>query len=119
MRFFKHFLLPVFMFCVGNLRAAEDIPVIAVAANFSPALQEIVKAFTTGTGREIRISTGSTGSLVRQIEQGAPFELFLSADEKHVAYLHEKGLARDRGRVYAIGVLVLYLPHATRLNIMA
>jgi molybdate transport system substrate-binding protein len=104
---------------IGMNAIADDAPVVAVAANFSPALAEIIKEFTAHTGQEIRISTGATGTLVRQIEQGAPFELFLSADEEHIAYLQDKGFAQDGGRVYAIGILVLYLPHTTRLNITA
>jgi len=98
---------------------ADDAPVVAVAANFSPALAEIVKQFTARMGKDIRISAGATGTLVRQIEQGAPFELFLSADEEHIAYLQEKGFTQDNGSLYAIGILVLYLPQTTRLNIMA
>ena len=109
----------LFLCRVPGLRAAENTPVVAVAANFSPALEEIVKQFTAGTGQEIRISAGATGTLVRQIEQGAPFELFLSADNEHVEYLHAQGLTRDRGRIYAVGVLVLYLPHTSRLNVTA
>lgn len=119
MKFCIHFLLPVLLFCCTSARAAEKAPVIAVSANFTPVLQEIIKEFTARTGQEIRISTGATGTLVRQIEQGAPFELFLSADEEHVAYLRAQGLARDDGRIYAIGVLVLYLPSGTGLKVAA
>ena len=115
----KYFLALILVICAANVRAAEDSPVVAVAANFSPALAEIVKDFTARTGKEIRISAGATGALVRQIEQGAPFELFLSADEEHITYLYDKGLTQGHGVIYAIGVLVLYLPQTTRLNIMA
>jgi len=107
------------MLCGGSPRAADEGPVIAVAANFAPVLEEIATAFTASSGNRIRISAGATGALVRQIEQGAPFELFLSADDEHVAYLHQKGFTRDSGRIYALGVLVLYLPHTTRLDVQA
>lgn len=119
MKLFKYFTALLFLLFTCNPWAADDTPVVAVSANFSPALSEIVKEFTTRTGQKIRISTGATGTLVRQIEQGAPFELFLSADEEHIAYLQDKGLTQDNGHIYAIGILVLYLPHTTRLNIMA
>ena len=118
MKWFDFWLLLLLLLCIHTSRAAEDAPVIAVAANFAPALDEIVKQFTAHTGKEIRISAGATGTLVRQIEQGAPFELFLSADSEHVEYLQHRGYTRDDGRIYAVGVLVLYLPQGTRLKLM-
>lgn len=102
-----------------EMATADETPVVAVAANFSPVLEEILRHYTALTGQEVRISAGSSGTLVRQIEQGAPFQLFLSADEHFVEYLYNRGLAQDTGRIYAIGVLVLYLPHASKLNVMA
>ena len=111
------FLALLLLFGIGCARAEADIPLVAVAANFSPALAGIIKEFTARTGKEIRTSTAATGTLVMQIEQGAPFQIFLSADEKHISYLHDQGLTKDNGRVYAIGILVLYLPHTTRLKI--
>jgi molybdate transport system substrate-binding protein len=111
------FLALLLLFGIGSARAEADIPVVAVAANFSPALAEIIKEFTARTGKEIRTSTAASGTLVMQIEQGAPFQLFLSADEKNIFFLQNKGLTEDNGRIYAIGILVLYLPHTTRLKI--
>ena len=70
------------------------------------------------TGNDIRISAGASGTLFRQIEAGAPFELFLSADESYVQRLHEQGLTIDNGRIYAVGVLVLYIPHTSHLDYM-
>jgi len=60
--------------------APLDTPV-AAAASLRIALDEIAKAFEAKTGNKIKISYGATGNLVRQIEEGAPFELFLAADE--------------------------------------
>ena len=110
----------LFLLCVFVYRQpiAEEIPVIAVASNFAPVTEEISKQFTAMTGKNIRISAGASGTLFRQIESGAPFELFLSADEDYVQRLYEKGLTIDYGRIYAIGVLVLYIPNISHLDYM-
>ena len=62
-------------------------------------------AFARQTGRQVRISYAASGSLVQQIEAGAPYQLFLSADEAHVFRLADGKLAPDRGQVYAVGRL--------------
>ena len=98
--------------------AKDEIPVVAVAANFSPVLEEIVNQFTISSGHKVRISTGASGNLFRQIEQGAPFELFLSANETYIEQLHENGLSPDAGRLYATGKLVLFIPYTSRLDKM-
>ena len=108
----------LFLFCtlVTRQSIAEETPVIAVASNFAPVTEEISKQFTALTGKNIRISAGASGTLFRQIESGAPFELFLSADEEYVQRLYEKGLTIDNGSIYAIGILVLYIPHTSHLE---
>lgn len=118
MRWITYFVL--LLFCILSARpvAADEIPVIAVAANFVPVLEVIRNKFTVQTGNQVRISAGASGTLYRQIEAGAPFELFLSADENYVQKLYEKGLTIDNGRIYAIGILVLYIPYTSRIDYM-
>ncbi|MCS6855026.1 MAG: molybdate ABC transporter substrate-binding protein [Elioraea sp.] len=90
--------------------AQAEAPVIAAAADLKFALEEIVRRFEAdGLGR-VRLSLGSSGNLARQIEQGAPYQMFLSADEGFVFHLAERGLTRDRGALYAIGRIVLFVP---------
>jgi molybdate transport system substrate-binding protein len=95
-----------------SVRAAE-VPVIAAAANLSFALPEIATAFERATGRRVKLSFGSSGNLARQIVQGGPYELFLSADEEWVRFVRERGQAEDSGRVYAIGRLALFAPNGS------
>jgi molybdate transport system substrate-binding protein len=114
----REFISALLFICPVLVQATEVSPVIAVAANFVPAVEAINKKFKTDTGHEVRISAGSSGALLRQIEQGAPFELFLSADESYALKLHELGHAQDQGRIYATGRLVLYVPRQSGLNIM-
>ncbi len=78
-------------------------PPVAAAADLQAAMPELVAAFARRTGRSVRVSLGSSGSFTQQILAGAPFELFLSADERYVAKLHAAGRTLDAGRPYAIG----------------
>ncbi|WP_372618392.1 molybdate ABC transporter substrate-binding protein [Falsiroseomonas sp.] len=91
-------------------RAQETAPLIAAAATLRFALVEIAGRFRAETGHAVRLAFGSSGNLVRQIEQGSPVELFLSADEAFVFRLAEGGHARDRGELYAVGRIVLLTP---------
>lgn len=83
---------------------------IAAAASLTFALEEIIDQFQKETGHQIKTSFSSSGTLTRQIEQGAPFELFLSADESYIERLHQQKLTRDQGQIYAYGQLVLFIP---------
>ncbi len=94
---------------------AADVPAIAAAADLKFALPEVAARFTKETGRQIKVSYGSSGNFAQQIEQGAPFELFLSADEGFVFRLADQGRTRDRGTLYAIGRLVLFAPYGSPL----
>jgi molybdate transport system substrate-binding protein len=81
---------------------------VAAASNVRPALEEIADAFEKSSGVRITISYGSSGILSRQIEQGAPFDIFLSADAGYVAALESKSLIVPGSRApYAIGALVV------------
>ncbi|MBK7250945.1 MAG: molybdate ABC transporter substrate-binding protein [Gammaproteobacteria bacterium] len=88
----------------------RDDPLIAAASDLRFALEEIAARFERETGQGVRLTFGSSGSFARQIEQGAGFEMFLSADEELVFRLADKGLTKDRGALYAIGRLALVVP---------
>ena len=63
---------------------AADVPVIAAASSVKFALQDMANVFHQDTGKSVRISYSSSGNLARQIQQGAPFELFFSANASYV-----------------------------------
>lgn len=93
------------------LPAAASGPVtVAAASDLKFALDEIADAWSRRAGQRPRIVYGSSGNFARQIAQGAPFDLFLSADERFVEQLAAAGLTVDGGRLYAIGRLVLFAP---------
>ncbi|MBI4291585.1 MAG: molybdate ABC transporter substrate-binding protein [Betaproteobacteria bacterium] len=89
-------------------RAAE-VPVVAAASDLQYVLTELSQAFTRATGRSVKLATGSSGNFTRQIIQGAPFELFFSADEDYVQELAARSLTVDRGELYALGRLALFV----------
>jgi molybdate transport system substrate-binding protein len=93
----------------------DRAPAIAAASDLKFALEEIATDFTRETGRALRLSFGSSGNFARQIEQGAPFELFLSADEDMIFRLVQRGLTQGEGRLYAIGRLALAVPPGSPL----
>jgi molybdate transport system substrate-binding protein len=89
--------------------SADDTLTLAVASNFSRTAAELAEHFTDTTGIEVRISNGSTGRLYAQIINGAPYDVFLSADAERPALLVESGHAVARSRfTYATGELVLW-----------
>lgn len=81
---------------------------VAVAANFIGPMREIEAAFEATSGEAIELSIGSTGALDAQIENGAPFDVFLSADQERPVRLERKKLAVRGSRfTYAVGRLAL------------
>lgn len=88
--------------------ALADVTV-AVAANFATTAQKLATVFTAKTDQQVVIVTGSTGQLYAQIRNGAPYDLFLSADAARIARLETDGALRPAGRKpYALGRLVLF-----------
>ena len=81
--------------------AGQRPPTIAAAANLNFALIEIVEQFARERGTRVEVVFGASGTLTRQIRDGAPFELFLAADEEFPNQLTAAGLTPDAGVVYA------------------
>lgn len=127
MRFFKSLFLLIYFSTAqaqpvpvhGPAQAPADAPAIAAASDLKFALEEIAARFRAEQKRELRLSFGSSGNYFRQIGQGAPFQLFLSADEAFVHKLHAAGRTEDRGVPYATGRIVLFAPHGAALQVDA
>ncbi|CAA6604484.1 Molybdate ABC transporter substrate-binding protein [Rhodospirillaceae bacterium LM-1] len=97
-------------------RAQEKAPVVAAAADLQFALTEAADLFTQQTGKTVRLSFGSSGNFHRQIAEGGPYELYLSADETYVFDLAKAGLTLDEGKLYAVGRIVLIVPPGSPLK---
>jgi len=99
-----------FVFLSATAGLAEEVTV-AVASNFLPTLKKISKVFEAKTGNRLRLVNGSSGMLYAQIVNGAPYDLFLSADQDRIDRLQKAGLLKVEGRkTYAVGRLVVYAP---------
>jgi molybdate transport system substrate-binding protein len=93
----------------GPVGAAETA--VAVAANFTAPAEEIGAAFTAKTGDSIVFSFGATGALYAQITQGAPFTVFLAADNKRPTTAVSEGFGVEGTEfTYAVGKSALYSP---------
>ena len=95
--------------------SAQRPPTIAAAANLNFALTEIAKQFERKQGTRVEMVFGASGTLTRQIQDGAPFEMFLAADEEFPNQLSAAGLTRDAGVVYAVGRLAIFAPKGSPL----
>lgn len=90
---------------------------IAVAANFAEPIKAIAAVLEKTTGHTLKISTGASGAFYTQIKNGAPFDVFLSADQLRPELLEKDGLAQPGTRfTYATGQLVLWSVKAGRVD---
>jgi molybdate transport system substrate-binding protein len=107
----------ILLMLLATAARAAEVPNVAVAANLNFAMPEIAAAFKQRTGREVKLAFGASGNFSRQIREGAPFELFLSADEANVQFLVDAGRADGEGVVYAVGRLSLFAPAASPVQV--
>lgn len=114
------FVLATFLVFAGAIAArtaaAEEGATVAAAADLQFALTEVAEAFRGETGEEVKIAFGSSGNFFRQIQQGAPFQIFLSADEKFVLDLAAADLTVGEGALYAVGRIVFFVPNGSPLK---
>ncbi len=97
------------MACIACSAVFADDVQVAVAANFTAPMKLIATAFEKETGHKAALSFGATGKFYAQISNGAPFEVFLSADDETPARLEKEGTAvKGSGFTYATGKLVLW-----------
>jgi molybdate transport system substrate-binding protein len=102
---------------LSTCASAQEITV-AAAADLSAALPEIAAQYKKQAGQDIKLTFGSSGNLSNQIQNGAPFDVFFSADEDYPKRLIAAGLAdKDTLYRYAVGRLVLWVPTATSLDL--
>lgn len=92
--------------------------IVAAAANLSDAFPELAYEFTRQSGINVVLSFGGTADLAKQIENGAPFDVFAAADVAHVSLLAQNGLIReDTVQAYARGGLVIWMPAGGKIKL--
>lgn len=112
----RSLLLAALGIATGLRALAQPIPTVAAAADLKFALEEVAAQFEKDTGQKIRLVFGSSGTFLAQLLQGAPFHLFMSADEAFVFKLADAGKTRDRGRLYAYGRIGIIVPNGSPLK---
>ena len=90
---------------------------VAAASDLKFALTEIAAELEKNTPHRFTLNMGSSGNFSQQIRQGLPVELYLSADEDYVFQLADAGLTKDRGSLYAIGRIALYVPKGSPIGL--
>src|SRR5271157_2509590 len=110
-------LLALLLLLTGAFASAQEITV-AAAADMSAALPQLVEAYTKKTGQAVKLLFGASGNLTNQIRNGAPFDVFFSADEQYPQQLIAEELAsKDTLYRYAVGRLVLWVPSDSPLDL--
>lgn len=106
------FALPVF-----DARAAEEIT-IAAASDLNFAFKDLVGEYEKATGNHVKLTLGSSGNFYAQIQNGAPFDLYFSADIGYPKKLEEAGLTVPGSLYrYAVGRIVIWTAHESRVNV--
>lgn len=103
-----NFLIPFLLFHPAGSFAQQQKITVAVAANMQYAFNELKAEFEKINHIQINSVIGASGNLTRQIMQGAPFDVFISADTKYPESIYEKGFAAEKPKIYARGALVLW-----------
>ncbi|MEM7485014.1 MAG: molybdate ABC transporter substrate-binding protein [Bacteroidota bacterium] len=105
-----YFVLGLFLWMLlgcNNHGTSEKIT-IAAAANMRYAIEELTYTFTKETGIQCDLVISSSGTLTAQIKEGAPYDVFISADTKYPNDIYTSGLAKNPPKIYAYGKLVLW-----------
>jgi molybdate transport system substrate-binding protein len=109
-------LCAVLFACVVS---AQPIGTVAAASDLKFAIEEIASQFEKKTGHKLRLIFGSSGNFYSQLLQGAPFHLFMSADESLVFKLADADLTIDRGKIYAQGRIGIMVPKGSPIKVDA
>lgn len=112
------FLVLVSVVSIQRAEAADREINVAAAADLSSALQEVATNYEKRTGVTVKLSFGASGALTQQIQNGAPFDLFFSADMDYPQQLIAGGQAESATLYrYAVGRLVLWVPPDSPLDV--
>jgi len=96
--------------------STAETPVIAAASNLTAPLTEIARQYEAVSGNSIRLSFGSSGNLARQIAQGAPYTLFISASYDYIDFLLSEGAIDNEGTELVQGQIVVFIPEQSILK---
>jgi molybdate transport system substrate-binding protein len=113
----RHWMILLAVVLLGEFGAAQSITV-AAAADLQFAMQDIAAGFQKQTGKQIKLIYGSSGNFFQQIQNGAPFDMFFSANLDYPKQLESSGLAAPGSYYqYAKGKIVVWVPNDSKVNI--
>jgi molybdate transport system substrate-binding protein len=102
---------------ICQLCAAQEITV-AAAADLQSAMQDVAARFERETGKKVKVILGSSGNFFQQIQNGAPFDMFFSANLDYPKRLEAAGLIENGSYYqYAKGKIVVWVPHDSKINL--
>jgi len=116
----KILMLALSVLCLGTsaAQAAERVLTVFAASSLTDVLQQIGSAYTADTGHPVRFSFAASSVLARQIESGAPADVFVSADQQWMDYLQTRKLIQPATRVDIVSnSLVLIAPADSKLTL--
>jgi molybdate transport system substrate-binding protein len=107
------------LFVISLESQAETVPLrIATASDLKFAMEEVVKAYASAhADQDVTPIYGASGNLTTQIQQGAPFDIFLSADTGFPEFLMKNGKADGSPFAYSVGHIVLWVPNESKLDL--
>lgn len=108
--FVRKLILAVVSLVLTAGLAAQELK-IAAAADLNPAMPKLQAAFAKQTGVQLKVSFGSSGNFFAEIRNGAPFDVFLSADRSYPETLEQTGKTEEGTAIYARGRLVVWVPN--------
>jgi molybdate transport system substrate-binding protein len=112
------FLVSLWLFSAVPLHA--EVINVAAASDLNYPIKEIIQQFERETGHKVRLSLGSSGNFYAQVLNGAPFDVFLSADVSYPKQLEKAGRAvLDSTFVYGVGGIAVWVPKTSKLNVNA
>jgi molybdate transport system substrate-binding protein len=110
-------LLGIGITLIYQLCAAQEITV-AAAADLQSAMQDVAARFERETGKKVRAIFGSSGNFFQQIQNGAPFDMFFSANLDYPKRLEAAGLIESGSYYpYAKGKIVVWVPNDSKINL--
>lgn len=103
----------------GATASSKRTIAVAAAANLKLAIEDLEKGFEAeNPGTEVTVTLGASGSFFAQLQNGAPFDVFFSADTEYPRKVIEAGLARKEDEtVYAVGKLVVWAPRSAKVHL--
>jgi len=113
----RRFLFLILLLTLNTMSAmAADSVLVAAASNMSTTMTEITDQFEKQSGIRVKLSFGSSGNFTRQILQGAPFQIFLSADKNYVDKLVENNHKPVRSQEFTRGRIGFFIPTGSKLS---